>query len=96
MSVDEERSTQIQKGVASDSNPVSTMIDCDDINPDDTHYDVTLMLPVTLRFWAADEASAREQFSDVEMTVTGPQISSSTGFPQDIVIKQVDNPALAG
>ncbi len=62
---------------------------CDDINPDNRHFDVTFLLPVTLRFWAEDEASAREQFTDVSMEVMGPQIASSTGFLENLIVKEV-------
>ncbi len=56
----------------------------------DIYYDVDVLLPVKLRFWARDAAEAQEQFTDTEITLSGPQITSSVGFPQSIVITKVE------
>lgn len=63
-------------------------MNCDEDH--DTYHDVTLLVPITLRFWARDAAEAQDQFSDTEITLTGPQISSGVGFPQSIVITKVE------
>ena len=54
-------------------------------------YDVVLLLPVTVRFWAANEREAREQWMDTEMQLMGPMHSFSIGFPETVEVKQVVN-----
>ena len=60
------------------------MPDCDD-----TFYDVTVLLPVTLRFWASNEDEAMAQYKDIEMQILGSMQSFSVGFPETFSVEEV-------
>lgn len=62
------------------------MRNCDDV---DTFYDLTILLPVTVRYWAADEQAAKDQWKDTEIQLLGPMHSFSIGFPESLTIKEV-------
>ncbi len=52
-------------------------------------YDVTVLLPVCIRYWAESEQDARDQFRDTAIELTGPMQSFSVGFPESITVKEV-------
>lgn len=59
---------------------------CDDV---DAFYDVTFLLPVTVRYWAATEQAAKDQFKDTQVQLVGPMQNYSIGLPQNLSIKEV-------
>ena len=60
---------------------------CDD---EERFFDVTVLLPVTLRFWADNEQEAKEQWTDCTIEIQGPMHSFSVGFPETLSVKEVE------
>ncbi len=62
---------------------------------DDVLYEVSVSLPVVLRFWAADETGAMELYGQCHPRIEGPMQSFSVGFPIDLKVTEVEQEPIA-
>ena len=55
-------------------------------------YEVTMKLPITLRFWADSEVEASKEAMRTRFYCTVPRSRYSSGFPEGMEVKEIKEP----